>query len=139
MLVFFSSVTENTARMVEKLGVPAARIPLKTSDAAEFSIDEDFILMTPTYGEGRVPPQVVKFLNFEPNRVRCKGVIGSGNRNFFEDFAKAGDIVSAKLQVPVLYRFELAGTPEDVETIEEGIENFWRKSLKNHPSTSMPS
>jgi protein involved in ribonucleotide reduction len=121
--------------MVEKLGVPAARIPLKTSDAAEFSVDEDFILMTPTYGEGRVPPQVVKFLNFEPNRVRCKGVIGSGNRNFFEDFAKAGDIVSAKLQVPVLYRFELAGTPEDVETIEEGIENFWRKSLKNHPST----
>lgn len=125
MLVFFSSVTENTARMVQKLDVPAERIPLKTSDAASFAVDEDFILMTPTYGQGRVPPQVVKFLNFEPNRVRCKGVIGSGNRNFFEDFARAGDIISAKLQVPVLYRFELAGTPEDVDIVKKGIEYFW--------------
>lgn len=132
--MFFSSVTENTARMAQKLDIPAVRIPLKTADAALFSVDEDFILMTPTYGSGKVPPQVVKFLNFEPNRVRCKGVIGSGNRNFFEDFAKAGDIVSAKLQVPILYRFELAGTNEDVQILQEGIEHFWRKSLKNHQS-----
>lgn len=133
--MFFSSVTENTARMVQKLDLPAVRIPLKTADAESFTVDEDFILMTPTYGSGRVPPQVVKFLNFEPNRVRCKGVIGSGNRNFFEDFAKAGDIVSAKLQVPILYRFELAGTNEDVQILREGIENFWQKSLTNHQST----
>lgn len=124
--MFFSSVTENTARMVQKLDLPAHRIPLKVSDAASFTVDEDYILLTPTYGQGRVPGQVVKFLNFEPNRVRCKGVIGSGNRNFFEDFAKAGTIVSAKLQVPLLYQFELAGTTEDVRILQEGIENFWR-------------
>jgi protein involved in ribonucleotide reduction len=127
MLVYFSSVTENTSRFIEKLDVPAVRIPLKTSDAAEFTVDEDFVLVTPTYGDGRVPPQVVKFLNLEQNRVRCKGVIGSGNRNFFEDFAKAGNTISAKLQVPLLYQFELAGTPEDITKTQEGLNNFWQK------------
>jgi len=127
VLVFFSSTTENTARFVEKLDVPAVRIPLKTAEAAEFTVDEDFVLVTPTYADGRVPPQVVKFLNLEQNRVRCKGVISSGNRNFFEDFAKAGDIISAKLQVPLLYQFELAGTAEDITKTQEGLNNFWQK------------
>lgn len=127
MLVYFSSTTENTARFIEKLDVPAVRIPLKASEAAEFTVDEDFVLVTPTYGDGRVPPQVVKFLNLEQNRVRCKGVIGSGNRNFFEDFAKAGNIISAKLQVPLLYQFELAGTPEDITKTQQGLVQFWQK------------
>lgn len=128
MLVFFSSTTENTARFIEKLDVPAVRIPLKASEAAEFVVDDDFVLVTPTYADGRVPPQVVKFLNLEQNRVRCKGVIGSGNRNFFEDFAKAGDIISAKLQVPLLYKFELAGTPEDITKTQEGLKAFYGES-----------
>ena len=122
--MFFSSVTENTYKFIEKLDEPALRIPLKTAEAATFTVDEDFILVTPTYGQGGVPPQVVKFLNLEHNRVRCKGVIGSGNRNFYEDFAKAGDKISAKLQVPLLYRFELAGTDEDVIKTKEGIQKF---------------
>lgn len=135
MLVYFSSVTENTSRFIQKLGVPALRIPLKTADAALFTVEEDFVLVTPTYGQGKVPPQVVKFLNLEQNRVRCKGVIGSGNRNFYEDFAKAGVTVSAKLQVPLLYRFELAGTHEDVTKTQEGLDIFWQKSLTKAPST----
>lgn len=133
MLVFFSSVTENTARFIQKLDVPAVRIPLKPSDAAMFTVDEDYVLVTPTYADGRVPPQVVKFLNLEQNRVRCKGVIGSGNRNFFEDFARAGTIISAKLQVPLLYQFELAGTPEDVSRTQEGLNIFWQKSPTKAP------
>ena len=135
MLVFFSSTSENTARFIEKLDVPAVRIPLMAAEAAEFTVDEDFVLVTPTYGQGRVPPQVVKFLNLEQNRVRCKGVIGSGNRNFFEDFAKAGTTVSAKLQVPLIYRFELAGTPEDIEQTHERLNTLWQKFPQNRPST----
>jgi len=134
LLVYFSSVTENTSRFIEKLDVPALRIPLKVSDAAEFSVDEDYILVTPTYGSGRVPGQVVKFLNVEHNRVRCKGVIGSGNRNFYEDFAKAGDIISAKLQVPLLYRFELAGTPEDITKTKEGLNALYGESNRRKPN-----
>lgn len=135
MLVYFSSVTENTSRFIEKLGIPAERIPLKASDAGLFVVEHEFVLVTPTYGAGRVPPQVVKFLNLEQNRVQCKGVIGSGNRNFLTDYAKAGDLVSAKLQVPLLYRFELAGTPEDVTNTHEGLTTFWQKFPPKAPST----
>lgn len=124
LLVYFSSVTENTERFINKLDVPALRIPLKTADAELFTVDEDFVLVTPTYGAGGVPKQVIKFLNLEQNRIQCRGVIGSGNRNFFEDFAKAADKISAKLEVPVLYRFELAGTQDDIEKVLEGMKTF---------------
>lgn len=127
LLVYFSSVTENTARFVQKLDLPSVRIPVKGSEPLEVS--EPFVLVTPTYGAGSkgfVPKQVVKFLNHEPNRVRCKGVIGSGNRNFFEDYCKAASIISAKLEIPVLYRFELAGTSEDIENVVKGMNTFGR-------------
>lgn len=140
LLVYFSSVTENTSRFIQTLDVPALRIPLKPSDGDMLTVEEDYVLVTPTYGGGGgVPKQVIKFLNLEANRVRCKAVIGSGNRNFYEDFAKAADIVSAKLSVPVLYRFELAGTEEDTEIVREGLNIFWQKPVKSPPLILMPS
>jgi protein involved in ribonucleotide reduction len=129
LVVFFSSVSENTLRFIQKLDVPALRIPLKTSDAAEFSVDEDFVLVTPTYGDGNVPKQVIKFLNLKQNRVRCMGVIGSGNRNFHDVFAKAADVIAYKLEIPVLYKFELAGTPEDIEKVAEGLKAFGESNI----------
>ena len=126
LVVFFSSVTENTLRFVEKLDNPAVRIPLKSTEELP-EISEPFVLITPTYGSGRVPPQVVRLLNVAEIRTLCVGVISSGNRNFFEDFAKAGYIISAKLNVPLLYRFELAGTDQDVINVTEGMKAFWQK------------
>lgn len=131
MIVFFSSTSENTARFIEKLDLPALRLPLKTSDAGLVRIDQDFVLVTPTYGSaksGFVPKQVVAFLNQEENRVRCKGVIGSGNLNFLGDYCRAAEIISAKLQVPLLYRFELAGTQDDVTKTKEGLNRFVSQS-----------
>lgn len=136
MLVFFSSTSENTARFIEKLDVPALRLPLKTSDAGLVRIDEDYVLVTPTYGAGSkgfVPKQVVAFLNQEHNRSRCRGVIGSGNLNFLDDYCMAADIISSKLQVPVLYRFELAGTQQDILKTQEGLAQFWQKQPTKVP------
>ena len=126
LVVFFSSVTENTARFVEKLDIPAVRIPLKGSEDLP-EISEPFVLITPTYGAGSkgfVPKQVIRLLNEESIRNLCVGVIGSGNINFGEDYCKAAHIVSQKLQVPVLYQFELAGTDEDINKTREGLNTF---------------
>jgi protein involved in ribonucleotide reduction len=128
LIVYYSNVSGYTARFVEKLGEPALRIPLKTSDAAEFTVDEEFVLIVPTYGaNGRdfVPKQVIKFLNNIKNRTLMRGVIASGSLNFLEDFAKSGRIISEKCQVPLLYTFELAGMDEDVTNVKEGLKNFW--------------
>ena len=70
LLVYFSSASGNTARFVEKLGLPARRIPLLRQQE-DLVVDEPFVLVTPTYGggEGRgvergaVPKQVIRFLN----------------------------------------------------------------------------
>ncbi|MDO4241678.1 MAG: class Ib ribonucleoside-diphosphate reductase assembly flavoprotein NrdI [Microbacteriaceae bacterium] len=128
-IVYFSSVSGNTHRFIEKLGLPAQRIPLRRNDAP-IDVTEPYVLILPTYGGGpddkAVPKQVVKFLNDPHNRGLIRGVIAAGNTNFSEAYGIAGDVVSQKCKVPVLYKFELFGTPHDVETVKAGLEKFWK-------------
>ena len=129
-IVYFSSTSENTKRFVEKLGITAHRIPLMTKDAVEFQIDKPSVLVLPTYGGGddkrSVPIQVIKFLNNPHNRGLVAGVVAMGNTNFGESYCIAGDIVSSKLQVPILNRVEILGTPSDIETTRERIAQLWQ-------------
>lgn len=128
-VVYFSSVSENTHRFVGKLGYRSARIPLRR-DAAPLTVDEEYVLVVPTYGggsvKGAVPKQVIAFLNDPHNRALCRGVISSGNTNFGEAYCLAGDIVAGKLGVPLLYRYELLGTPTDVDRVKKGLDTFWQ-------------
>jgi protein involved in ribonucleotide reduction len=137
LLVYFSSISGNTARFVEKLGLPARRIPLHMGphSTEEFlHVDEPYVLVTPTYGggqgrgveKGSVPKQVIKFLNDEGNRTWIRGVISAGNTNFGQAFCLAGEIISRKCNVPHLYRLELFGTPEDVARVSDGLERWWK-------------
>jgi len=129
-LIYFSSTSENTRRFVDKLGVDAARIPLYAKDAPLIAT-EPYVLVVPTYGgtggEGSVPKQVIRFLNNPQNRSLIRGVIGAGNTNFADNYCMAGDIIAAKCQVPHLYRFELMGTPEDVQRVNQGLGKFWTR------------
>lgn len=137
LLVYFSSVSGNTARFIEKLGKRAVRIPLHVGGPnpdPPLRVDEPYILVTPTYGggqgrgveKGAVPKQVIRFLNDEHNRSLIRGVISAGNTNFGEHFCLAGDIISRKCNVPHLYRLEVFGTPEDVERVSAGLERWWK-------------
>lgn len=128
MLVFFSSASGYTKRFVDKVGLPAVQIPLRPRVEGMITIDEPKVLILPTYGAGphtkAVPKQVIQFLNIEQNRDLIRGVIGTGNTNFGESYGFAADIVSHKLQVPVLYKLEIFGTPEDVENVRVGVPRF---------------
>ena len=127
-LVYFSSASGNTERFVRRLGLPATRIPVD-EQAPMPEPDAPFVLMTPTYadGEGRgaVARQVIRFLNDPARRALLRGVIASGNCNFGHLYAHAGNVVSEKCGVPLLYRFELAGTELDVMRVREGLARFW--------------
>ncbi|WP_323961618.1 class Ib ribonucleoside-diphosphate reductase assembly flavoprotein NrdI [Arthrobacter sp. JZ12] len=127
-LIYFSSASDNTHRFVSKLPVRSARLPLLTGDDTLRAL-KPFVLVLPTYGgtggKGAVPRQVIKFLNIEENRLLLRGVIGAGNTNFGDTYCLAADIVAAKCGVPVLYRFELMGTSEDVDRVTHGLEEFW--------------
>lgn len=130
-VVYFSSISNNTHRFIEKLKVENTRIPYDLE--TEILVDKDYVLIVPTYsggGEnksGAVPKQVIKFLNNKQNRSFCRGVIASGNTNFGDTFAIAGPIISKKINVPLLYQFELLGTASDVETIKNILINFWKE------------
>ena len=49
-LVYFSNVSENTGRFVEKLALPATRIPLHPRREGMPQVTEPYVLITPTYG-----------------------------------------------------------------------------------------
>lgn len=133
-IVYFSSQTGNTKRFVEKLGFPAQRIPIHKADGP-LTVNEDYVLVVPTYGGGHpagaVPRPVIHFLNDPHNRSLIRGVIAGGNTNFGKAYGLAGDVVAAKCHVPVLYRFELLGLPADVEACQKGLEEFWKTLLKH--------
>lgn len=107
----------------------AERIPLMTK-ADTIIMPKPYVLVVPTYGDKNmknfVPRQVKKFLAQQQNVDLLRGVIGTGNINFGNEYAIAGDIISQRFQVPLLYRFELMGTPHDHENIKHGLEQFWR-------------
>ena len=133
-IVYFSNVSENTKRFVDRLGLPALRLPL-TPSGPQPCVSDPYVLIVPTYGGcldvtgargASVPRQVVAFLNNAHNRSLCRGVIAAGNTNFGSDFAISGDVIARKLGVPYLYRFELMGTHEDVIRVREGLEEFWQ-------------
>ena len=139
-LVYFSSVSENTHRFVQKLGLDAIRIPLH----GRIQVHEPYVLVLPTYGGGRatpdinaggyVPKQVIAFLNDQHNRSLLRGVIAAGNTNFGAEFCYAGDVVSRKCEVPYLYRFELMGTEDDVAAVRAGLADFWKDETCPRPS-----
>lgn len=129
-LVYFSSRSENTRRFVEKLGGGAERLPIDATDEPPV-VNEPFVLVTPTYGggedKGAVPRPVIRFLNNPDNRRLIRGVIAAGNTNFGEAYGRAGKIIADKCGVPLLYRFELLGTEEDVANVRQGLERFWTR------------
>lgn len=125
-LVYFSNVSENTKRFVEKVTNNGVRIPVRSSDARDFSVDFEYVLVVPTYGGGAEGPAIPKpvrvFLNNPANRDLLRGVIGTGNTNFGKHYCKAADMISAKTGVPIIARVEIMGTPSDIELVKQRLE-----------------
>ncbi|KAF1049846.1 class Ib ribonucleoside-diphosphate reductase assembly flavoprotein NrdI [Xylophilus sp.] len=142
-LVYYSSPSENTHRFVQKLGLPALRIPPQDDGSPPLRVDEPYILVVPTYGgggaKGAVPKAVIHFLNDPGNRAGIRGVIAAGNTNFGEAYCLAGRIIARKCGVPVLYNFELLGTPDDVARVRQGVESFWKQPASFPPAQPHPA
>lgn len=125
-IVYFSNYSGNTQRFVEKMGMPATRIPLDWNYENPLKVTQPYVLFVPTYGGGSessaIPRQVRNFLNLHSNRDNLCGVVGFGNTNFGEHFCKAADMISSKTGVPIVGRVEIFGTDYDIEKIKERLE-----------------
>lgn len=127
-LVYYSNYTRNTERFVLKLGMDAIRI--------EDGIPPSSVLITPTYGNAAVPKPVIRALNNGP-RQNIVAVIATGNMNFGQNFCAAGLILSRKLEVPLLYKLELAGTDVDVSTTIELLKGVQSVSFEHGKSVPL--
>lgn len=119
-IVYFSSVTENTKRFVDKLHMSNTRIPIHGEPPRMWV---PYVLITPSYGTGSrdLPPQVMRFLSDPDNRENLAGVIGTGNMNFGSLYGIAAKKIAEKCGVDLLYLLELQGTETDVENVKRGL------------------
>ncbi|GMK48466.1 MULTISPECIES: class Ib ribonucleoside-diphosphate reductase assembly flavoprotein NrdI [Paenibacillus] len=116
MLVVYDSRTGNVKRFINKLNMRA--VPIGELDI----VDEPYVLVTYTTGFGQVPERVMNFLNRNSNYLQ--GVSASGNRNWGDGFAKSADTISSLFDVPVISKFELSGTNQDMEYFVERVRNI---------------
>ncbi|CAM3477476.1 class Ib ribonucleoside-diphosphate reductase assembly flavoprotein NrdI [Marinicrinis lubricantis] len=116
MLIAYDSRTGNVSRFVNKLGMKAIRID------ENMQLDQPFVLITYTTGFGQVPEKVQAFL--KKNYTYMKGIAASGNRNWGDGFAKSADTISRTYGVPIISKFELSGTMQDITRFREGVQSI---------------
>lgn len=85
-------------------------------------MDEPYIIVTPTTGFGNVPATVDAFIRY--NRDEIRGVAVSGNVNWGRNYGKAGEKIAEEYGVPLLLRFELSGTDEDISKFKTEVERL---------------
>ena len=100
-----------------------------------FEVDTPFIAFLPTYLEGGngvdngdveiLTNDLGDFIAFEENYKRCFGIVGSGNRNFNNQYCLTAKQYAERFGFPVLDTFELRGLNEDVKRIGLKIEELY--------------
>lgn len=123
-----------THKLVQKLSstLDKVRIPASIKEAGELSVRQPFVLITPTYentgAHGRatsyVPKQVEEFLKH--NSQHMLGVIATGNKNYLDEYCRAGEAIRDRFGVPLYIKVEYSGTQEDIDNIDQGLKLIWQ-------------
>lgn len=112
MKIVYFSKTGNIKRLCGKLD----KLGIDIIDGNTYKGNSsDIVLITYTCGYGELPVEVEAFCKMYKGDI--KYVLASGNRNWSDAFAKAGDHVSRLTNAKLLYKFELSGTNEDLTNI----------------------
>ncbi|PRS47583.1 class Ib ribonucleoside-diphosphate reductase assembly flavoprotein NrdI [Bacillus sp. MZGC1] len=110
MLITYESLTGNVQRFVDKItNNKHLNVKKITEDTM---ITEPFIHITYTIGFGEVPKLTQVFIH--NNKGLLRGICSSGNKNWGNNFGLAADKIASQYDVPILLKFELAGTDSDV-------------------------
>ena len=98
-------------------------------------MSQPFVAFLPTYLEGGngldngdveiLTNDLGDFIAFEENYKRCFGIVGSGNRNFNNQYCLTAKQYAERFDFPVLDTFELRGLNEDVKRIGLKIEELY--------------
>lgn len=104
---------------------------LVKDDQPFFELDSPFVAFLPTYLEGGngvdngdveiLTNPLGDFIAYGDNAKLCLGVVGSGNRNFNNQYCLTAKQYSERFGFPVLDTFELRGLANDIERIGRKI------------------
>ncbi|KIL33803.1 MULTISPECIES: class Ib ribonucleoside-diphosphate reductase assembly flavoprotein NrdI [Bacillus subtilis group] len=126
MIITYESKTGNVRRFVkalqQELDVEAIEV---TGDTI---VNQEFIHITYTIGFGEVPERTLNFINKNKNKIR--GVAVSGNKVWGDNYGLAGDKLSAKFHTPLLLKFELSGTKQDLQKIIQEVQLIDKHNTK---------
>ena len=120
MKVVYFSFSGNVRRFIKRSEIK--NVLEINKDTCKDRIEEPYILVTGTIGFGEVPKEVQSFL--EVNHAHIRAVAASGNRNWGQNFAKAGRTISETYHVPLLMKFEVQGTNKDVIEFRDKVGHF---------------
>lgn len=143
----YISLSGNTASFVKRLSQYLQEnnpeLEIEAIDVKELVKDErpffamagNFIAFLPTYLEGGngidngdqeiLTTPLGDFIAFGDNASKCLGIVGSGNRNFNNQYCLTAKQYSQRFGFPVLDDFEMRGMLGDIKRIAEKIEALY--------------
>ena len=143
----YISLSGNTAGFIKRLSaflqerhenVEIEQVDIKDMVKEErpfYAMSQFFVAFLPTYLEGGngldngdveiLTNDLGDFIAFEENYKRCFGIVGSGNRNFNNQYCLTAKQYAERFDFPVLDTFELRGLNEDVKRIGLKIEELY--------------
>lgn len=137
MNILYISISGNTRSFVTRLQAYAAEQGTVFSvkeihDNTPFTNETDpFVVCVPTYLEGgngidsgdqEILTEAMRdYIDYGDNQKYCKGIIGSGNKNFNNQYCLTAKQYAAQFQVPFLGDFELRGMQDEIEKIYQAI------------------
>ncbi|WP_420543720.1 class Ib ribonucleoside-diphosphate reductase assembly flavoprotein NrdI [Streptococcus equinus] len=143
LTIAYISLSGNTQSFVKRLGeylkehhqLESKTINIKELKHETFPVTSPFIAVLPTYLEGGngvdsgdveiLTNPLGDFIAAHDNYQNCFGIIGSGNRNFNEQYCLTAKQYAKRFGFPMLGDFELRGTSADIERLAEIIvDNF---------------
>lgn len=111
MHLVYDSLTGNVRRLAEDLARQLGGMPLFAVSRAQDLPEDDYLLLTYTFGTGGVPASTQAFL--QERAARLRGVVSSGSFHWGQNFARAADVIAAQYAVPVVAKVNKAGSAAD--------------------------
>ncbi|QFY87839.1 class Ib ribonucleoside-diphosphate reductase assembly flavoprotein NrdI [Bacillus subtilis] len=122
----YESKTGNVRRFVKALQQELDIEAIEITD--DTIITQEFIHITYTIGFGEVPERTLNFIKKNKNKIR--GVVVSGNKVWGDNYGLAGDKLSAKFHIPLLLKFELSGTKQDLQKLIQEVQLIDKHNTK---------
>jgi len=108
--IYYDSKTGNVERFMQKVAELTGWSVCKIQPDMDAVQEGHLVTFTTRFGE--VPETTKRFLHHASPYLLS--VSSSGNRNWGQNFAIAGDKIATEYGIPLALKFELSGTNEDI-------------------------